>query len=1108
MQPLLRLHLLGVPRLEGPAGAPQVLQRRDAALFALVVTGGPIQRARAAAHVWPDADTEGARNNLRQRLFRLRRGAGFDLLGADEVLALSARVVHDLALDAAALLADPDAAAGELLGNLDFGDCVELYDWVDAERVRWRMRRAGVLAEVAARLEEQRDIARALLYAQRLLQDEPLAEHAHRRVMRLHYLRGDRAAALEAFGRFCVLLRDELDTVPGRETRELAQLIERGVAPPAQRRRPLPPAVLRPPRLIGRDAVWQRMHAAVADAMAVLLVGEAGLGKSRLLSDFAAQRVRPAWASARPGDAQVPYALAARLLRALPETVAPAEWVRAELARLLPEWGSAPASRLEPLRLRAALAQRLAELAAREPLTLVLDDLHFADAATLEILPALLGEIDGVVWLFGARPAGDAGTALADVLAALVALERPRVLRIELQPLAREQVHELLESLALPEIDAPSWADSLWQHSGGNPLFLLETVRAWLRRDPGVAAAPGLPTPAALARLIEQRLASLGAPALRLARLAALAGSDFGIDLAAAVLGVHALDLADPWRELEEAQIVRDGAFAHDLVLEATRLSVPQAIALALHAQIAAELVQRGVAAARVAPHWQAARRWREAGEAHEAAARQALAASRRSEELSHRRAAIAAWAEAGDTNELFRARCESLEALLLIESVEQGQALADSLLGAAANDGQRLDAQLARAQALLMAVRHGEAIEAATEARALALAARDRARERVAARYLGVGLAMAQRAAAAVALLEPYQADLPDGPAADTALRFWADFAYVLQAASQRSRCAQALERAIEGLERRGDFGDLLTNLVNAAALNNSLGRLPEAIAHGERALALSERVGELHGVPAGALQIHLGLVRAAAGRMGTALQHFDTARELFAGAGAGQATWVMLARNHVANLLLQLGQTARALQALPADAPEAALLARARRCIIAARIEAALGRSALPLLAQALEWLGEDGDPATRMQARIDQLRWLEPEVALAQVEAIEAYLAASELAALAAKARWVRIEALHRAGRSEAALPLVHEALSALAAVHPADLYLPETWAIARAVLLEQGAADAARAVLHQAVEWITTAALDVPAEFRESFAHRNPVNRQMLAQRHTL
>ena len=536
----------------------------------------------------------------------------------------------------------------------------------------------------------------------------------------------------------------------------------------------------------------------------------------------------------------------------------------------------------------------------------------------------------------------------------------------------------LIESLGLPGIDAAAWAPPLWRHTGGNPLFLLETLRAVLRDD-AAPALRALPTPAPLAELIERRLQRLSAPALRLARLASIADSDFDIELAAAVLGVHPLDLADPWRELEGAQVVRDGGFAHDLVLDAMRAGIPEAVARALHAQIAEQLARRALPAARVAMHWQAAQRWPEAAAAHEAAARHALSASRRADELMHRRQVIAACNKGGDVDGAFRARVNTVEPLLFVESVEQAQGLADGLLDDALTPAQRLAAQLARAQTLLMAARAAEAMVAADEARALAAADDNRPRERIAARYLAVGLAQAQRADEAVALLEPYQAGLPDDPADDDTYRFWSDMAYALQAANQRARCAAALERAIAGGEARGDLAEVLTNLSNRSGVKGNLGQLDAALVDAQRAQRLSERLGDVAGVPAGALHIHLGLLSACSGRLGSALRHFDAAHELFV--KAGQNTWVAVARNHRADVLLNLGQVARARQALPADDAALFRATRARRLIVAARIERALGHSPRPLLTQSIAILGPVGDSYMRLLAQVDALRAQDP-------------------------------------------------------------------------------------------------------------------------------
>ena len=831
------------------------------------------------------------------------------------------------------------------------------------------------------------------------------------------------------------------------------------------------------------------------------MVGEAGIGKSRFLGDFAAAQARHASAGGRPGDGPVPYALLARLLRALSAPQALPAWARDELARLLPEWGPTPATRTDPLALREAAAAWLTEATAEGLLTLVLDDLHFADAATLETLPALMA-VPGLHWLLGSRPAGEAGADAAAAIAALATLDRPPLRRIELTPLDRDGVRALIESLGLPGIDAEAWAPPLWRHTGGNPLFLLETLRAVLRDD-AAPALRALPTPAPLAELIERRLQRLSAPALRLARLASIADSDFDIELAAAVLGVHPLDLADPWRELEGAQVVRDGGFAHDLVLDAMRAGIPEAVARALHAQIAEQLARRALPAARVAMHWQAAQRWPEAAAAHEAAARHALSASRRADELMHRRQVIAACNKGGDVDGAFRARVNTVEPLLFVESVEQAQGLADGLLDDALTPAQRLAAQLARAQTLLMAARAAEAMVAADEARALAAADDNRPRERIAARYLAVGLAQAQRADEAVALLEPYQAGLPDDPADDDTYRFWSDMAYALQAANQRARCAAALERAIAGGEARGDLAEVLTNLSNRSGVKGNLGQLDAALVDAQRAQRLSERLGDVAGVPAGALHIHLGLLSACSGRLGSALRHFDAAHELFV--KAGQNTWVAVARNHRADVLLNLGQVARARQALPAD--DAALLraTRARRLIVAARIERALGHSPRPLLTQSIAILGPVGDPYMRLLAQVDALRAQDPAEAAEAALDLEAEARRIEHLAVATRARGYRADALRRASRLDDAVALVRLARAEFATTQPWDMYIAETWQIERRACLDGGDAEGARAALRGGLGWIEAALADVPDEFRDSFRNRNPVNEALLTAR---
>lgn len=144
-------------------------------------------------------------------------------------------------------------------------------------------------------------------------------------------------------------------------------------------------AILRPLRLVGRDAEWEQLNQAHATNRVVLVSGEPGIRKTRLLTDFAASLEQTALFGARPGDARVPYALLARVIRGLarqcglPKT----EWAASELARIAPELGTAPGGTLDPLRLRQATLEALAQWRGAGVELLALDDLHFADEATL-----------------------------------------------------------------------------------------------------------------------------------------------------------------------------------------------------------------------------------------------------------------------------------------------------------------------------------------------------------------------------------------------------------------------------------------------------------------------------------------------------------------------------------------------------------------------------------------------------------------------------------------------------------------------------------------------------------------------------------------------------
>lgn len=209
------------------------------------------------------------------------------------------------------------------------------------------------------------------------------------------------------------------------------------------------------------------------------------------------------------------------------------------------------------------------------------------------------------------------------------------------------------------------------------------------------------------------------------------------------------------------------------------------------------------------------------------------------------------------------------------------------------------------------------------------------------------------------------------------------------------------------------------------------------------------------------------------------------------------------------MANLWMQLGQPARALQALKTVDP--AVVAQRpgselRRHTILGRIDRALGRASLPRLRQALTLPAAERDSTQRMLAELDVARELTAEEAVEACLRVQREADAGGRGAIAMRARVLGIEAQCRAGATAAAASQTREAATVWQDRRPADLYWPEVLWIGQSALLAAGDVSAAQALHDQAVRWVVDAALThVPEVFRDSFIHRNPVNRAVLAGR---
>lgn len=1100
-RPRWRLKLFGTPLLRSAAGPSHSLMRRDAAWLALVALSGTMPSAQVASLVWPGAGERGALNNLRQRLYRLRKATAAKLLAVTDMASLADDLELEPRPGLAALEADPGAWDGQLLSGIELDDAAEFSAWLAAERKAWTDRRRDALAAIASACETAGELALALRMAQRLLADDPLSEHSHRRLMRLHYLRGDTAAAVAAFEACECTLKAELGLKPSTETVELLATVERG-ALPASQVVPLPSSLLRPPRIVGRDRQIEHLHHAHAQGGIAVLVGEAGMGKSRLLQEFVAVlREQTICTQARPGDAAVPYAALARLLRAVIAAVpqALAAPMRGELSRLVPEIGIHGSAVVQgtPAVLQAAIEALLCAAIDQGRHTLVADDLHFADRASIEMLRRLVDaeRLEGVRWLFAHRPLGGADE---DAVLLRALAESPRARWIALAALTKEDLARLLESLALPGLQAPGLVEALTRHTGGNPLYVLETLRAMQTQAGQVdtGSVLTLPRPESIGHVIDRRLRRLSEPALSLARVAAIAVPDFSVGLAAHVLGTPAMALAGAWHELEAAEVLRGEAFAHDLLHDAILRLTPQALREHAHRQVAAYLDRHAGEPGRVAAHWERAGDAVPAAGAWLAAADRARGALRMAEEATLLQHAAALLASAGEHARCFQARVRVAALQTTMSHIDAARQVAQSLLDTAEGDAERLQALGAMMDVHSLAMEDARSLEVAQQLIDAARASGDERAELRGWRGLAAAHAYQGRHEQALLVHEARAGWIEAQPPREDLFEWAIDQAFSLERTGRAEDAVDALARVVQRALSHG-YGrvayDALTNQVMSTF---RLGRTAEALE-----LALSaERLarGSDAAVTANAIdQAVRGAIERDLGHFDEAVQRLVEAIDLAQAEGA--TAWLPSTHDALALTYARLGQHHRAARLL--DEPfdkgnQMEALSRLLYRTQAARLDPAHAGGLEPALHAALA------------AATTERLRLLVLLELLAGADAGPGV--ADEVIALAPRcggpgfllhACLRRIDAQRRHGDIERAAFEARPAIDEIGQRDAYGMYRPEALLIcARALQPADG--PGARRLLEQAAQWIWAATRRIPDVFHESFLQRNTINRAVL------
>ena len=1103
--PTGRLQLLGQPRLQSITGTIHVLERRDAALLAALVLRGPLPRDRLITWLWPHASREAGQNNLRQRLFRLRQAAGQSLVDSTAVLNLAAGWQTDVA-DFAARLSAGYIGSDELLGTLDYADCGELGEWVEQERERWRTRRLLLWAECAATHEQAGRQAQALACAERWLLDDPAAEPAHRMRMRLLYLAGEPGAARVAWQRCQEALRGLLDAEPDTATRALADLIERSAATPQATRDShiADVALQRPPHLVGRQAEWQQLRRAWSEAAIVLILGVPGMGKTRLAQDFCSSQGAVQRVAAQPSDAAVPHALLARLLHQVLPLLPPLS-TRASLvlSRWMPGPAAAGAATMEaPLEPRAnldGLLEALRPWVAQGLGTLVLDDLHAADAASLELLLAW-GDAAGpqrppVVLLVRA---GQVPPALQHWL-----LQQPAgaVLTLSLGALDAPAVEQLARGLSLPGIHAealPELARRLWRRAGGHPAWTLELVRR-LGADALLADQPAV-TPTALAQAVRQRLQCLPTSALALLQLAALSQGSLSPSLATQVLTCSALDVAQDWQVLREAGLLDDSGVPCGLVREASAAAVPQPVAALLHAQIAKHLQALPTTESATPQHWEAAADWPRAAQAQMLAAEQARRESRRADELQLLDAAAANHARAGDEAARWAVAYRAVDAAQWLEPHAMAERRLDALAASATQQRQALQVLLARSRLQLNAGHGASALPLTQGATVLAAEVGDPVLQLVASAWHALALALTGDTAAGIAQLEAGARQATGVTDASAWLDHDGALGYCLHVAGRLEQALVPMRRAVLRAEALGDMAQAMEQQCNVMVCQGSLARRDEAIESGERALALWARLGRPASVTAIGTHVQLAAHSYGAGRYARAIDLLQWALGNVSGSGA--VSWQVIAEHRLATIYLRLGQAARARQVLSTLPAQATVGNRIYRQMVECRLGHLAGRAVLQRLRETLQTWSAQAEPMDRFSLTLLLAAHAPADESLALSEGLIGLALEHGNPPLLVHASARRAEALRLLGRVQEAADQARLALTlpereaALDLDHPSWCWL--LWQAARA----GGDRPTAQAARASGLAWIAQARPHVPPSFLESFEQRHAPVRGLL------
>ncbi len=598
---------------------PFKIPRRQvrALLYRLGVRLEKVPRDSLANMFWPDQPDATARRNLSHLIAHLNRALpdpellqnSRDYLQLDrnkiwtdteQFLQLSNFFEGDP--DIISLSKAVELYRSPLLSGFSLPGSSQFEEWLLFERQYFELQYLKILNSLIVIWSNEHNYQKAIVSAKKYLSVNELAEDIHKQLMILYAASGDRKSALRQFEICATVLERELGIKPLNETRSIYQSILQDQVPynkgfiQKQIWLDLPNQEI---PLVGRQEILSKFGEVIQNLKLgrggiLLLSGEAGIGKTRLIHDFAIifeKDVKVISGMCQMQNKTLPYQPIVQALRSIKnieelKIAVPSIWI-GELTRLLPELKSAfqeePDQPVEPgearLRLFEALVQVFLGLAKTNgPLVLCIDDLHLADNTTLDWLVYLSKRILQSHLLVLATYRSEDNDAVVDMK---LALNRAGVLfEVKLQGLNNFATQEIVSHFLDSDQKMGSFSERLQQSTKGNPFLIIETLRTLKESgkfEQNYENIEMLPLPESICHAVEERLRRLDPISRQILEAAAIMGESFTFDMIHLHSGRSEIEASDGLEVLTTRQFIilnpQHGtySFQHDLIRRAVK---------------------------------------------------------------------------------------------------------------------------------------------------------------------------------------------------------------------------------------------------------------------------------------------------------------------------------------------------------------------------------------------------------------------------------------------------------------------------------------------------------------------------------------------------------